>query len=158
MGLVANEVFVSDTSSTAAEEIVWRGTSSQWKNFGVYLLCGLFCWLLVPIFFALARYLQTKCKVFELTTQRFKITSGVFTKTTETLELYRVKDIQTRQPFLSRLVGIENVHMTTSDASSPTVSVDAVPSSVGFADKLRHQVELIRQQKRVREIDIEQLS
>ena len=104
-------------------------------------------------FFAVTRYLQTKCKVFELTTQRFKITSGVFTKTTETLELYRVKDIET--PFLSRLVGIENVHMTPSDASSPTVLVDAVPSSVGFADKLRNQVETIRQQKRVREIDIE---
>ena len=146
---------MSDTSSGASEEIVWRGTSSQWKNFGVYLLCGLFCWLLVPIFFALARCFQTKCKIFELTTQRFKITSGVFTKKTETLELYRVKDIETRQPFLSRMVGIENVQMTTSDASSPIVLVDAVPSSVGFADKLRNQVETIRQQKRVREIDIE---
>jgi hypothetical protein len=30
-----------------------------------------------------------------------------------------------------------------------------LPSSVGFADKLRNQVETIRQQKRVREIDIE---
>jgi uncharacterized membrane protein YdbT with pleckstrin-like domain len=103
-------------------------------------------------FFALARFLQTKCKVFELTTQRFKITSGVFTKTTETLELYRV---ETRQPFLSRLVGIENVQMTTSDASSPLILVDAVPSGVRFADKLHNQVEIIRQQKRVREIDIE---
>jgi membrane protein YdbS with pleckstrin-like domain len=155
MGLVANQVSVSETGSVAAEEIVWRGTSSQWKNFGVYLLCGLFCWLIVPIFFALAYYLQTRCKVFELTTQRLKITSGVFTKVTETLELYRVKDIETRQPFFSRLVGIENVEMTTSDASSPIVLIDAVPSSVGFADKLRHQVEIIRQQKRVREIDID---
>jgi membrane protein YdbS with pleckstrin-like domain len=155
MGLVAKEPSVAEASSGAAEDIVWRGTSSQWKNFGAYLLCGLFCWLIVPIFFALARYLQTRCKVFELTTQRFKITSGVFTKVTETLELYRVKDIETRQPFFSRLVGIENVQMTTSDASSPIVLVDAVPSSVGFADKLRNQVEIIRQQKRVREIDIE---
>jgi membrane protein YdbS with pleckstrin-like domain len=144
-----------ETSSAAAEEIVWRGTSSQWKNFGVYVLCGLLCWLLVPIFFALARFLQTKCKVFELTTQRFKITSGIFTKTTETLELYRVKDIETRQPFFSRLVGIENIQMTTTDASSPVVLVDAVPSSVVFADKLRNRVEIIRQQKRVREIDVE---
>jgi membrane protein YdbS with pleckstrin-like domain len=153
--LVANEVSVSETSSVAAEEIVWRGTSSQWKNFGVYLLCGLFCWLIVPIFFALVYYLQTKCKVFELTTQRLKITSGVFTKVTETLELYRVKDIETRQPFFSRLVGIENVQMTTSDASSPFVLIEAVPASVRFADKLRNQVEIIRQQKRVREIDID---
>lgn len=155
MELVANELSVSETSSSVAEESVWRGTSSQWKNFWVYLLCGLFCWLLVPIFFALVRYLQTKCKVFDLTTQRLKITSGVFTKVTETLELYRVKDIETRQPFFSRLVGIENVQMTTSDASSPLVLIEAVPSSVGFADKLRHQVEIIRQQKRVREIDID---
>jgi membrane protein YdbS with pleckstrin-like domain len=155
MGLIANKVSVSEPSSAAAEEIVWRGTSSQWKNFGVYLLCGLLCWLVVPVFFALAYYLETRCKVFELTTQRFKITSGIFTKVTETLELYRVKDIETRQPFFSRLVGIENVQMTTSDASSPSVLIEAVPSSVGFADKLRHQVEIIRQQKRVREIDIE---
>ena len=155
MGLVANEVSVSETSSGVAEEIVWRGTSSQWKNFCVYLLCGLFCWLIVPVFFALAYYLQTRCKVFELTTQRLKITSGVFTKVTETLELYRVKDIETRQPFFSQLVGIENVQMNTSDASSPLVLIEAVPSSVGFADKLRNQVEIIRQQKRVSEIDIE---
>ena len=155
MRLVAKEVSVAEISSSAAEETVWRGTSSQWKNFGVYLLCGLFCWLLVPILFALAYYLQTRCKVFELTTQCLKITSGVFTKVTDTLELYRVKDIETRQPFLSRLVGIENVQLTTSDVSSPFVLIDAVPSSVGLADKLRNQVEIIRQQKRVREIDIE---
>ena len=155
MGLVANEVSVSETSSGVAEEIVWRGTSSQWKNFGVYLLCGLFCWLIVPVFFALAYYLQTRCKVFELTTQRLKITSGVFTKVIETLELYRVKDIETRQPFFFQLVGVENIQMNTSDASSPLVLIEAVPSSVGFADKLRNQVEIIRQQKRVREIDIE---
>jgi membrane protein YdbS with pleckstrin-like domain len=154
-GLVAKELSVTETSSGMAEEIVWRGTSSQWKNFGLYLLCGLFCWLIVPIFFALARFLQTKCKIFELTTQRLKITSGVFTKVTETLELYRVKDIEMRQPFLSRLVGIENVQMKTSDASSPFVLIDAVPSSVSLADKLRHQVEIVRQQKRVREIDID---
>jgi membrane protein YdbS with pleckstrin-like domain len=109
----------------------------------------------VPIFFVLARYLQTKCKMFELTTQRLKITSGVFTKVTETLELDRLKDIETRQPYFSRLVGIENAQMTTSDASSPSVLIEAVPSNIGFADKLRHQVEIIHQQKRVREIDIE---
>ena len=138
-----------------AEETVWRGNSSQWKNFGLYLLCALFCWLIVPIFIALARYLKTKCKIYELTTERLKITEGVFSKVTETLELYRVKDIETRQPFLNRVVGIENIHINTSDLTTPLVVAEAIPSNVGFADKLRNQVEIIRQQKRVREIDIE---
>src|SRR6266403_1690212 len=89
------------------EETVWRGTSSQWKNFGLYILCALFCWLIVPIFIALARYLQTKNKVYELTTERLKITEGVFSKVSDTLELYRVKDLETRQPFLQVMSKLE---------------------------------------------------
>ena len=138
-----------------AEETIWRGTSAQAKNLGVYLLCGLFCWLIVPIFLALARYLQTKNKVYELTSERLKITEGVFNKSTESLELYRVKDIEVRQPFLSRMLGMEDINVTTSDASSPFLLLDAMPVEVGLADKLRNQVEIIRTQKRVREIDLE---
>jgi len=138
-----------------AEEIVWRGTSSQWKNFGVYLLCALFCWLVVPIFIALARYLQTKNKIYELTTERLKITEGIFSKVTDTLELYRVKDLETRQPFLYRLVGVENVQLNTSDTSSPFIFIEAIPRAAGLGDKIRNQVEIIRQQKGVREIDVE---
>jgi uncharacterized membrane protein YdbT with pleckstrin-like domain len=137
------------------EEMVWRGTSSQWKNFGVYLLCALFCWLIVPIFIALARYLQTKNKIYELTTERLKMTQGVFSKLTDTLELYRVKDLETRQPFWYRLVGVENIQINTSDVSTPFVFIEAIPSTVGLDDKLRNQVEAVRMQKRVREIDIE---
>ena len=138
-----------------AEETVWRGTSSQLKNLGIFILCGLFCWLIVPIFIALARYLQTKNKIYELTTERLKITEGVFSKMTDTLELYRVKDIETHQPFIYRMLGVENVQMNTSDLSSAFILVEAIPTEVGFADKLRNQVETIRMQKRVREIDIE---
>src|SRR2546430_7221231 len=101
-----------------AEEIVWRGASSQCKNWGIFVLCALLCWLIVTIFIALARYLQSKCKIYELTTERLKITEGVFSKVTDTLELYRVKDIETRQPFLYRMFGVENVQMNTSDTSS----------------------------------------
>jgi len=137
------------------EEMVWRGTSSQWKNFGVFILCALFCWLIVPIFIALARYLQMKNKVYELTTERLKTTEGVFSKVTDTLELYRVKDLEKRQPFFYRLVGVENVALNTSDASSPLILIEAIPSSVGVADKIRNQVEAVRAQKGVREIDVE---
>jgi len=137
------------------EQTVWRGPSSQWKNLGVFILCGLFCWLIVPIFIALSRYLQTKNKIYELTTERLKITEGIFSKVTDTLELYRVKDLETRQAFLYRLFGVENVQMNTSDTSSPFIFIEAIPSAVGLGDKIRNQVEAIRAQKGVREIDVE---
>jgi membrane protein YdbS with pleckstrin-like domain len=164
-----------------AEEMVWRGTSSQWKNFGRYAVMVIGCaivlvifalaragsaqaqalspfiliLLLVPIGIAVVRYLETRTKVYELTTERIKISEGILNRVTDTLELYRVKDLETRQPFLYRLVGIENVQLNTSDASSPFILVQAVPSRVGLGDKIRNQVEIIRQQKGVREIDIE---
>jgi uncharacterized membrane protein YdbT with pleckstrin-like domain len=164
------------------EQTVWRGTSSQWKNFSVYLgwgvaaliLIGLsivlsrssapqmaklgpfvLILLLVPIIMAVARYVTTKSKVFELTNERLKITEGVFSKVTDTLELYRVKDLETRQPFSYRMMGVENVQLNTSDTSTPFILIEAIPCSVGLADKIRNQVETIRQQKGVREIDIE---
>jgi uncharacterized membrane protein YdbT with pleckstrin-like domain len=164
------------------EETVWRGSSSQWRNIGMYLVCILFavvvvfisafvsrngspevqklspfilCALVVPIFMALSRYLQTKNRVYELTNERLKTSAGVFSRVTETLELYRVKDLETQQPFLYRLVGIENVQLNTSDASSPGVFINAVPASAGLSDKIRNNVETIRAQKGVREIDVE---
>jgi membrane protein YdbS with pleckstrin-like domain len=164
------------------EETVWRGRSSQWMNFVRYVFIALLAGailvifvitrhfapagigvvsafilllLVVPIFMALTRYLQTKSKTYELTTERIKITQGVFNKVTDTLELYRVKDIETRQPFLHRLVGLENVQLNTSDASSPFILIGAIPASVALADKIRNQVEIIRTQKGVREIDME---
>ena len=165
-----------------AEEIVWRGSVSQWKNFGFFLLQGLVVVVIVvifllverrtspeardlgpyililvavPIFIAARRYLQTKCKTYELTTERLKTTEGVFSKVTDTLEFYRVKDMETHQPFLYRICGIENVQLNTSDATTPFILIEAVPHAAGLADKIRNQVEAIRQQKGVREIDVE---
>jgi uncharacterized membrane protein YdbT with pleckstrin-like domain len=137
------------------EETIWRGTSSQKKNLGFFILCGLFCWLIVPIFIAFTRYLQTKYHIFELTNERLKTTEGVFSKVTETLELYRVKDIEVLQPFIYRMLGVETIQINTSDLSSPVVLLEAIPKTVGLADKVRNQVEIIRAQKNVRELDIE---
>ena len=164
------------------EETVWRGSPSQWKNSGVFVLQAavaivvflifiavrrgasgdvrnlspyILLLLLVPIFIVLAHYLKTKNKIYELTTERLKTSEGIFSKVTETLELYRVKDLETHQPFRYRLVGIENVKLNTSDSSSPFIFVQAVPHAAALGDKIRNQVEMVRQQKGVREIDVE---
>src|SRR5215471_10919792 len=141
-----------------AEEPVWRGSVSQWKNFGLFVVqlliaitiavifvllrqssspeiqkfsAYILLLLALPIFIAARRYLQTKCTIYEVTTERLKTTEGVLSKTTDTLEFYRVKDIERQQPFLYRLCGIENVQLNTSDTTSPVVIIEAVPHDVG---------------------------
>lgn len=137
------------------EETIWRGTPSQLKNLGFFILCFLFCWLIVPIVLGIKRYLETKNHIFELTSERLKTTVGIFSKVTETLELYRVKDIEVLQPLWYRILGLENIKVNTSDLSSPVIFLEGIPQNVGLPDKLRNQVETIRMQKKVREIDIE---
>lgn len=164
-----------------AEETVWRGRPSQWRNAGHYLAYAIvalviICFVLLsthlipqsypynhlllallifPVSAAAKRFLKTRSVIYELSTERLKTTEGIFSRVTDTLELYRVKDIETRQPFFLRMVGLEDVHLQTSDASSPLVVISAIPSAVGFADKARNQIEMIRTQKGVREIDVE---
>jgi len=54
----------------------------------------------------------------------------------DTLELYRVKDIETRQPFLIDCGGIENVQLNTSDTSPVRFSSEAMPASCRLGDKV----------------------
>ena len=134
-----------------AEEKVWSGSSSQVKNLGAFLLCV----LVIPIPWAFWQWLKVKCRVYELTSERLLITDGVFNKSTETLELYRIRDLQVVQPFFQRLFGLQTIHLITSDSSTPELSVDYIPTSLGLSDKLREHLENARMKKRVREVDVE---
>ena len=134
-----------------AEETLWSGTSSQLKNLGVYLLCI----LVIPIPWAIARWLAVKTTTYRLTTERLITERGIFSKTTDTLELYRVRDLQITQPFFQRLFGLQTVHLLTADTSTPCLIIDYIPTAAGLADKLRTQVEETRMRKRVRTLDVE---
>lgn len=134
-----------------AEETIWTGTSSQLKNLGAFLLCL----LIIPIPWAVWRWLEVRNRVFQLTSERLLITSGVINKTTETLELYRVRDLRVAQPFLLRIFGLQNLQLLTSDSSTPEVVVDYVSADLKLSDRFREQVEHCRVKKGVRELDIE---
>jgi uncharacterized membrane protein YdbT with pleckstrin-like domain len=156
-----------------AEETIWTGRASQWKNFSVFLFCAvigvaivtaavavppgpfLLPLLIFPAGWAFFRWLRVRSRVYRLTSERLLIESGILNKTTETLELYRVKDFQVAQPFSHRFVGLQNIHLLTSDASTPEVIIDAVPSSQNLGDKFRECIEQCRVTKRVREVEIE---
>lgn len=134
-----------------AEETLWSGTSSQLKNLGLYLLCI----LIIPIPWAIAAWLRVRTTTYRLTTERLITERGIFSKTTDTLELYRVRDMQITAPFWQRIFGLQTIHLLTADTSTPSLVLDYLPASVGLPDKFRVQVEETRQRKRVRTLDVE---
>lgn len=136
------------------ETLIWEGHPSQWTNFPVFLLCALLCWLVIPLFIAFARWLQTRCFVYRITSERIVISQGVFTKRTDELELYRVKDTALVEPFWLRLVSLGHIDLTTSDRTTPAARIAAVPGAAALREELRRNVERMRARKGVRETDI----
>ena len=161
------------------EKTIWRGSSSPIVYFGFFLLCGVasvvlivLCivlalefgtlpavvcggLVLVPVLAGAFKLVINQCRVYEVTTQRLRVTTGVFSKTSQELELYRVKDLSVVQPFLYRFYKCGNVILTTNDASSPTLVLEAVPHLDTLREELRRSVEVCRDQKRVRLAELE---
>lgn len=140
-------------TAMAEEQSLWKGSPSQVTNFGAYLLCLVLCWLVVPIFYALWRWIETRLNEYELTSQRLAFRSGVFNRRTEEIELYRVRDTSLDEPLLLRLFGAGNVVVFASDSSTPTLVLRAVKDASDVRQKLRTAVEAVRDQKRVRSIE-----
>jgi len=136
------------------ETLIWEGHPSQWTNFGLFLICGVLCFLVVPIFVALWRWLETRCFRYRITSERVIITQGVFSKRTDQLELYRVKDTILLEPFWLRMVSLGNVMLTTSDRVTPELQIAAVPKASALREQLRLNIERLRTLKGIREMDL----
>lgn len=167
------------------EKTVWSGTSSQVINFWLYVLCGLvfavlltalillwpklqplgpaaqipaFLVLLSPLVYALGKVIIIKSVRYEVTSERIKVNSGIFSKKTNAMELYRVKDYTMKAPFFYRLFHLGNIYITTSDHSTPLLTLKAIPNAQKLMDDIRTHVELRRDLKGVREVDFDQVA
>lgn len=131
------------------EQIQWTGHPSQWQNLGWFLLCL----LLIPIPVAIWKWLETRNTVYTLTDQRLKFTRGVFSKTTEDLELYRVRDTKFQQSFFERLIGLGEIEVFTTDETSPMVRLPYIADAEAIREKIRAAVEARRDAKGVRYLE-----
>jgi uncharacterized membrane protein YdbT with pleckstrin-like domain len=139
----------------ASEALVWSGSPSQLVNFPVFLLCTLLCWLIVPIFYAIWKWLVVHNIRYELTSERLRVRRGVLNKELDEIELYRVRDYRLEQPFFLRIFSRGNVTVTSTDVSNPIVTLRAVPNSERVRELVRHSVEECRTKKGVRAIDMQ---
>lgn len=137
------------------ETKIWSGSPSQVVNIIPFILSVLFIWLIFPLFIILRKWLVTKTTTYELTNQRLTTRSGVFNKTVDELELYRIKDHRLDQPFFLRIFSLGNIILDTSDKTHPTVVISAISNVDKIRGDIRTFVEERRDNKRVREVDFE---
>ena len=120
------------------------------------MICFLLCWLIIPIFYAVWKWLDLKCFRYEISDQRIRLHRGVLSRRIDSIELYRIKDVTFEQPISMRLVGIGNVVLSTSDTVTPGLTIYGVPNAETLREKILQATDRLRDRKGVREMDFSQ--
>ncbi|MGA1392627.1 MAG: PH domain-containing protein, partial [Phycisphaerales bacterium] len=161
------------TAASSSDELLWSGSPSQWLNFwwflaflvvfGCYLAIALATvgvgWMASPLllapFAAIAwKWLVLKLVRYELTQERIRVRSGVFTRHLEEIEIYRVKDTELSIPLWQRIVGIGTLRVISSDHTNPNIPLRGIADPESVRERIRAACEAVRRARGVRELDV----
>ena len=102
------------------------------------------------------KWVRNLAATYEITPERLIIRRGIFIKSIDEVELYRVKDCRIDFTLLSQWADIGTITVSSSDET--TRSGDLVLREIGRArerrEQLRRLVDAARQKRQVREIDM----
>jgi uncharacterized membrane protein YdbT with pleckstrin-like domain len=161
---------MQEPASQTQEETLWEGKPSQFVNYPDTLAAILIAALSIvgalhqdqPILWGGAvaaavyffyRVLVIANEKYRLTSGQFELQTGILTKQTDVVELYRIKDYRIVQPATFRLFGLANLILVTSDRSTIIVIIQGIKDPTLLRNLIRSRVEELRLTKRVLEVD-----
>ncbi len=126
-----------------------RGTLAGWATL-------LLCLVGIGLVIVLVKWIANLATTYEVTADRLIIRRGIFIKSIDEIELYRVKDIRIDFSLINQwadigTIGILSSDETTGDAPLVIPHIDAARRR---REELRLLVDAARQKRRVREIDM----
>jgi uncharacterized membrane protein YdbT with pleckstrin-like domain len=121
-------------------------------NWGAWplLLTGL------AIVIVLFKWLEVMGSLYEITPERLIVKRGIFLKSIDEVELYRIKDIRMDFSLLNQWAGIGTICMVSSDETTRTgeLILRNVPKAQARREELRTLVDAARKARGVREMDM----
>jgi uncharacterized membrane protein YdbT with pleckstrin-like domain len=117
-------------------------------------------WPLLLTVLALAilafKWVQVMSSLYQITPERLILKQGIFMKSIDEVELYRVKDIRMDFSLLNQMAGIGNICLISSDETTRTgeMVLRNVPRAQQRREELRALVDAARKQRGVREMDM----
>ena len=165
-------VSTPDEVTRSEESSIWTGSPSQWLNAGWFIACLIgvavlwtvaalaalpiiAAFAIVPVIAGVVQYLKVRSTRIHVTTERITTTVGIFSRRKWDMELYRVKDTMLHEPFLLRVVKRANIQIISSDRSSPSITLPALPDAEWLRQRIRDNVERLRLKRGVREMDMD---
>ncbi|HWK35043.1 PH domain-containing protein [Sphingomonas sp.] len=126
-----------------------RGTLAGWGTLAL-------CLFAVGFVIILVKWVRNLAVTYEVTEDRLILHKGIFVKSIDEIELYRVKDVRIDFTLLNQWADLGTIAITSSDETTragPLVIRD-VDHARARREKLRELVNAARIKRGVREIDI----
>jgi uncharacterized membrane protein YdbT with pleckstrin-like domain len=127
-----------------------RGTLAGWATLAL-------CLVGVGLIIVLIKWVENLGTTYEISEDRLILRKGIFVKSIDEVELYRVKDVRLDFTLIAQWANIGTITVTSSDETTrdaPLVIRD-VDNANKRREALRRLVEAARQKRRVRELDVE---
>lgn len=126
-----------------------RGTLAGWVTL-------LLCLVGVGLIIVLVKWIGNLGTTYEVTPERLIIRRGIFNKSIDEIELYRVKDIRIDFSLINQWADIGTIAILSSDETtgSAPLAIPDVPAARRRREELRTLVDAARQKRRVREFDM----
>jgi len=126
-----------------------RGTLAGWATL-------LLCLVGLGLIIVMVKWIANLATTFEVTSERLIIRRGIFLKSIDEIELYRVKDIRVDFSLINQWADIGTISILSSDVTTGDVpfAIRNVEAARRRREVLRRLVDVARQKRRVREIDM----
>jgi len=85
----------------------------------------------------------------KVTTETIDLERGVFGKRIDTIQLWRVKDIDFRQSLMERILGVATIHVLSQDQENPNIVLRGLSGGRTLFDELRDAIAVSRQGRNV---------
>ena len=111
---------------------------------------------LIGVAVLLVKWVQNLAATFEITEERLIIRRGIFFKSIDEIELYRVKDVRLDFTLINQWAGIGTLCVSSSDETTRTgdLLMRHIERAQPRREELRRLVDVARRKRGVRELDM----
>jgi len=132
------------------EEVIFEGTATHRAYAPLYFFSAVMCVFVVGFPMLVATYLMVRMTRWRITDRRIQVEKGVLTRTVDSLDLWRVRDLRfVHYPFF----GNGEVHIVSTDASTPVVVARGLPDPRTIYERLKQAVDEAKRERRVMAVD-----
>ncbi len=114
--------------------VLWLWISPARSNGWIALAAPV---MLAGLYLLAKLWVDLKSMQYRLTNQRLFVLKGLFSKETQELELFRIKDIAVQQSLLQRVLGYGQVLIVSSDDTTPTLTLRGIANPIGIKELIR---------------------